>query len=146
MERSLVQEIGAYYEFWYALNGVYADWARAHGISVHTLSVLDVLREEGAECSLGRICERLQLPKQTVHSVLTALIRAGYVVRRPAQNDRRVRHLALTEAGQAYAAQYLEPLYAWEKRAFARMDAAERAAMTAANDKLVHLLREEAAR
>ena len=140
MLRALIQ---SYYDYWNGLNGIYAAWARAQGIAVHTLFILDVLMEEEGQCTLARICERLALPKQTVHSVLEGLAEDGYLSRRPSQTDRRSKLLALTPAGKAYAAPYLAAMYEWETRAFSRLSADERAAMTTLNARFLHSLRAE---
>lgn len=141
-KQMLQQAIAAYYDFWYGLNHVYAVWARQHEISVHALFVLDVLRDQGDACTLRRLQDRLELPKQTIHTILDGLVRAGYLERRPAKGDRRTRQLCLTEAGRAYADSKLAPLYAWEKAAMGRLTAAERTAMCQCNRKFMQALRE----
>ena len=96
----------------------------------------------GDACTLRRLQDRLELPKQTIHTILDGLVRAGYVERRPDGDDRRTRRLCLTEAGRAYADTKLTPLYAWEAAAMRRLTEDERAAMCRCNAKFMQALRE----
>jgi DNA-binding IclR family transcriptional regulator len=45
---------------------------------VRALSLLEILAESPADCSLGEISKRAQLPASTVHRLLTSLVQAGY--------------------------------------------------------------------
>ena len=67
------------------------------------------------------ISDHAGLPKQTVNTVIRALRTEGYVTLSPASGDRREKNAVLTPAGQAYARELLEPLYALEDAVFARM-------------------------
>lgn len=60
----------------------------------------------------------LHLSRQTVTSVVDSLERSGYVQRGTAEGDRRVRIVALTDTGRAFARQLGRAMRQTELRAF----------------------------
>lgn len=63
------------------------------------LSTLFVLAET-PDCTLGDLAERLDLNASAVTGLADRMEKAGFIARRPSQKDRRVTHLALTDAGR----------------------------------------------
>ncbi len=66
------------------------------------LGALFVLAET-PDCTLGDLAERLDLNASAVTGLADRLERAGFITRRPSEQDRRVTLLALTGAGKARA-------------------------------------------
>lgn len=50
---------------------------------VRALSLLDILAESPADCSLGELAARAKLPPSTAHRLLTSLVQAGYAQHDP---------------------------------------------------------------
>ena len=90
-----------YYALWRENNDIYAEWARARGLSYFELLVLLSLAE--GEQTQKRICAQWLLPKQTVHSILHAFQAAGRVELEALPADRRNKAVRLTPAGRAWA-------------------------------------------
>lgn len=63
------------------------------------LGALFVIGETG-ECTPGDLAERLDLNASAVTGLAERLERAGFIARRPHEEDRRVTLLALTKAGR----------------------------------------------
>ncbi|MBW7884989.1 MAG: IclR family transcriptional regulator [Caldilineaceae bacterium] len=59
---------------------------------VRALSLLDILAESPADCSLSEITKQAGLPTSTVHRLLTSLIQAGYVSQNPDTTRYRLGH------------------------------------------------------
>lgn len=109
-----------FWEVWGRSDALYNRWAAAHGVNNYRLFVLYVL-DNHPGATQKAISDSAGLPKQTVNTVVRALRAEGYVTLSPASGDRREKHAVLTPAGQAYAHELLEPLYALEDTVFARM-------------------------
>ena len=77
-----------------------------------------------AGTSVGALIDTLGVTKQALNAPLRALIAADLIVATTAPNDRRVRQLALTEAGRALEAQLTAIQTALLERAFADSGAA----------------------
>ena len=90
-----------YYALWRENNDIYAEWARARGLSYFELLVLLSLAE--GEQTQKRVCAQWLLPKQTVHSILHAFQAAGRVELEALPADRRNKAVRLTPAGRAWA-------------------------------------------
>ena len=109
-----------FWEVWGRSDALYNRWAAAHGVNNYRLFVLYVL-DNHPGATQKAISDHAGLPKQTVNTVIRALRTEGYVTLCPASGDRREKNAVLTPAGQAYARELLEPLYALEDAVFARM-------------------------
>lgn len=109
-----------FWEVWGRSDALYNRWAAAHGVNNYRLFVLYVL-DNHPGATQKAISDHAGLPKQTVNTVIRALRAEGCVTLSPASGDRREKNAALTPAGQTYARELLEPLYALEDAVFARM-------------------------
>ena len=87
-----------FYALWRENNDIYAEWAQARGLSYFELLVILSLAE--GEKTQRQICDQWTLPKQTVHSILRAFQRQGWVTLEPMEADRRNKAVRLTPAGR----------------------------------------------
>ena len=124
----LSEDVELYYHFWFRLNDLYATWAKNHGFTANTLYVLAVIDTAQEDCTLRSICDKLLLPKQTVHAILQKLEEQGILERSAAAADKRIKILRLTKKGRAYTQKHLNPLYQIEEEALLKMGAAQKAA------------------
>jgi DNA-binding MarR family transcriptional regulator len=99
------------------VDSAYDAYARRMGISSITLMVFALLNEERVYTQ-KEICERLDLPKQLVNSMVKSLWEKKYVKLVEA-TDRRNKEIRVTAAGRAYLAKILDPLDAAETAALA---------------------------
>ena len=57
-ERSaFLEELRRYYALWHAFDHTYEAWAKARGLSLNELTVLEVLCESTGDCTQKKICE-----------------------------------------------------------------------------------------
>lgn len=89
--------------------GLYAAWAKRHGISYHELLVLYTIRDQGF-CTQKQICERYLLPRQTMNHVILDLRDRGVLVHSAEHSAGREKAFVLSRQGEAYAAPLLEAL------------------------------------
>ena len=111
------KDIRRYYDFWFGLNDISNQLAKSKGITVNTWCILYLIDQHPDSCTMKFICEKMLLPKQTVHSALTVLAKKGYIVRVPHPEDKRNILLHFTEAGQKYADEVLSVFYRPESEA-----------------------------
>ena len=97
-------------------------------LSVGALAVLWVLRREG-ECTLGRLAEHERVRPPSMTRTVTCLVDEGYVVRRPAAEDRRQVLVSITDQGLDTLRADRRRRDAWLTRRLADLTPAERAVL-----------------
>ncbi len=75
----LMEQLNKYYDVWLEYNYVYAEWAKAHGLSVNSLLVLCAIHDGGEGCTQKKISQRWLIPKQTVNMVFRDFEHKGFV-------------------------------------------------------------------
>ena len=142
-ERSaFLEELRRYYALWHAFDHTYEAWAKARGLSLNELTVLEVLYESTGDCTQKKICEEWLLPKQTVNMILKGFVEKGYVALRPMERDKRSKALCLTAAGRAYADAVLSELQEMELYAAKRMGLARMRRMNEICEEFLALFKE----
>lgn len=120
MENEIKKCIDSYYFIWSGLNELYAQWAKKHGLTINALLALYVIQNT-ENCSQQDICRVLQLPKQTIHSILKKFEQADYISQQTNCADQRSKILIFTDKGKEYAGELLSKLYNVEAEAFRTM-------------------------
>lgn len=82
--------------------GLYAAWAKEHGISYHELLVLYTIREQGF-CTQKQICDSYLLPRQTMNHVFLDLRKRGLLELNSAHCMGREKAFVLSPQGEQYA-------------------------------------------
>jgi len=95
-----------FYHLWFAINDVYAVWAKQHNITVNALFALHIIKST-KDCTQQDVCKMLMLPKQTVNSLLKTLESAGYIEKQRTISDKRSKMITLTSDGNNYAEEIL---------------------------------------
>lgn len=98
--------------------GLYAAWARKHGISYHELLVLYTIRNQGF-CTQKQICDSYLLPRQTMNHVFWDLRNRGLLDLSPEYSVGREKAFVLSEQGKRYAAPLLKALNQMEMQSLA---------------------------
>ena len=89
---------------------MYAEWAKAHGISVSCLLTLTAIDEGSEDCTQKKISQRWLIPKQTVNMILKDFENKKLVELFPMQGDKRNKRIQFTAAGREYADTILSEL------------------------------------
>ena len=99
---NLDEKVRAFCGAWQSLSVIYEDYARKCGISYNSLYILNAIRQNEC-CTQKLICEKTLLPKQTVNNVISAFYKSGYIELLELPENRRIKAIHLTEAGEQYA-------------------------------------------
>lgn len=89
--------------------GLYAAWAKAHGISYHELLVLYTIRDQGY-CTQKQICDNYLLPRQTMNHVFLDLRQRGLLEQSSTHCMGREKAFVLSDQGKQYARPLLDGL------------------------------------
>ena len=108
--------------------GIYAAWAKRHGISYNEMLVLYTIRDQGF-CTQKQICDSYLLPRQTINHVILDMRQRGLLALSPENCIGREKAFVLTEKGRAYAAPLLASLNAVEIRAIGKFGRGDMRAM-----------------
>lgn len=91
--------------------GWFLDTLRGHDLSPPQWHALRTLAD-GAATPMGDVAAALHCDSSNVTGIVDRLERRGLVERRPAEHDRRVKHLVITDDGQALHADIVAALEA----------------------------------
>lgn len=94
---------------WTRGTALYARWAAEHEISYVELSVLYALATKGSATQKS-ISESYGLPKQTVNHCIRHFKDQEYLKLETCKQDKREKSITLTEKGEGFAANILNPL------------------------------------
>ncbi|WNS45213.1 MarR family transcriptional regulator [Paenibacillus sp. MMS20-IR301] len=129
MSNDIKEMIRGYYDVYFNIGAIYEEFAKMHGLTSSSLFVLYIVHQQPEQCTQATIVEQLFYPKQTVSSILNSFDKLGYITKNISVQDRRIRHISLTEAGQQFAGQVIADMLELEETAFIRMKDAERKGM-----------------
>ncbi len=95
------------------------------------------------EYSQQDINEIWSLPKQTTNTIISNMVKKGYVTLQAIPGTRNRKCIRLTGAGRAYGEGLVMPIYDAERRAAGRLPEGERQACIAAIGQYIDILRDE---
>lgn len=124
------------------VDDIFHAYAVGQELSDSAFWILYALCEAEKPCTQNELCEAWYYTKQTVHSAVAGLARAGHVRLEHVPGSRNSKYIALTEAGSAYVDAHIRPVIEAEKSAFGRMSDGERRRYLALARKHVSLLDE----
>lgn len=101
---------------WAQCNALYAKAALALAVGYPEMMVLYALETMG-ELTQKQVAENFGMQKQTVHTVVSALGKKGFLRLAPCTSDKREKRIILTESGREYSKKLIEPLLKAEDRA-----------------------------
>lgn len=102
---------------WAKSNSLYTKAASVLGIGYPEMMVLYALESLGA-LTQKEISEYFGMQKQTVHTVVSALNKQGYLVLEASREDKREKRIILTESGEKYARRIIAPLRTAEDKVY----------------------------
>ena len=94
---------------WAKSNSLYAKAATVLGVGYPEMMVLYALETMG-ELTQKQIVVNFSMQKQTVHTVVSALQKKGYLLLKASEEDGREKRITLTEDGREYAHRVIAPL------------------------------------
>lgn len=102
---------------WAESTALYTKAASVLGIGYPEMMVLYALESMG-ELTQKQIAENFGMQKQTVHTVVSALQKKGYLLLEASEGDKREKRIVLTESGQVYAHRMIAPLRKAEEKVY----------------------------
>ena len=106
-------------------DSIYRAAAKRYGISEAAFWILYTIRESGEDFTQNRICSEIHIPKQTVNSALSSLLKDGFIYLEQ-MSDRRNKKIVLTEKGAALAESTVDTVIEAECEALSGLEANER--------------------
>lgn len=107
------------------LNSIYHSAASKSGISDGEICIWSALLNSEEEYSQQDLCDLLFLPKQTVNSIVSNLIKKGFVFLEHVPGTRNRKVIRLSEAGQAYGKEKVMWIFQAEQEAMEGSDPQE---------------------
>lgn len=101
------------------IDGAYEMIAKKIGIKENVLILFYAL-DDGEQHSQNAICKQWLIPKTTLNTVIKKYVAKGYLLLNENEN-KKVKTIALTKQGQAYARKILKEVYDVEEKAIAEI-------------------------
>lgn len=141
MKTKQIHEASEFNRLNHAIDKVYRDIALKSNLSDSAFIVFYTISEIGDGCSQKDICNTSSLSKQTIHSSIRCLEKAGYV--RLASGKGRDKHIFLTAAGEQLIHEKIIPIVNAENSVFNEMTAEERSELLRITEKYLILFQEK---
>lgn len=125
------------------LNALYRLAAYKSNVSDGEIGIWSVLLNSNEEYSQQDLAEMLSLPKQTVNSLITRMIRKGFVVLEHDSGTRNRKVIRLTNEGRYFGEQEVQWIFDSEQRAMEGTDPAQVMTYLSMLEKYISLFRKE---
>lgn len=127
------------------INGISAEWAHRHGINPYQMKPLYALYLNPS-ITQKEICACCALPKQTVSNAVRSLKNSGYIELEESEEDRREKHIILTNSGKEYLERTIAPVVDLENRVISQIGVKTYSAILSSLNKYADALEQEAAK
>ncbi len=108
------------------INALYHEAAVKMGVSDSIQNILYVICEKGSRCLQSEISKLTGISRQTINSAIRKLEKDGIVYLEPGKGRNTV--VCLTEKGEAYATEKIQPLFEVENKIWTEWTAEEQQA------------------
>ena len=122
---------------------LYHEYAAHFGLSDTAFWILYYLCETEDTYTQNMLADMWHLPKQSINSSVSTLVKAGYIKLEQMAVARNNKALRLTPQGMQFCQRVIFPFYELEERILMRMTEEERNAFLAFSTKQCDLLKEE---
>lgn len=119
--KELEQRADQLSRIWLQGQTIYKNCAKSMGLTDNFITVLYAIFRHPADCTQKYLVEKTLLPKQTIHFVISRLQKQDLIIRKPAENDSRIKAISLTSQGKKYIQQNIEPFVQDSQRAMASL-------------------------
>lgn len=143
MEKKIREQIDLINQKTKELNSLYRLAAYKSNISDGEVGIWSVLLNCNEEYSQQDLAEMLSLPKQTVNSLITRMIRKEFVVLEHSPGTRNRKVIRLTETGRCFGEQQVKWIFEAEQKAMENTDPEEAMAYISMLEKYIARFRNE---
>ncbi len=134
------EHIKSWYVQWLYIESLYSKYAGRYHLTRATMTALDEIYHHKDGCSQKEICQVLNIPKQTVSSVMSNLEKKGLVYKKDSVVDKRLRLYYLTQSGCVLCEKIIADLDKIEFEAFNQLSQKDRENFTRINERLTQLI------
>lgn len=134
------EHIKSWYVQWLYIESLYSKYAGRYHLTRATMTALDEIYHHEDGCSQKDICQVLNIPKQTVSSVMGNLEKKGFVYKKECVTDKRLHLYYLTPSGCALCEEIIASLDKIEFEAFNQLSQKDREDFTRINVRLTQLI------
>nr|WP_304970439.1 MarR family winged helix-turn-helix transcriptional regulator [uncultured Schaedlerella sp.] len=125
------------------LNSLYHIAAVKSGVSDGEICVWSILLTTDKEYSQQDLCELLFLPKQTINSIISGLIKKGYVFLEHVPGTRNRKVIRLSDEGRNYGVKNIMWIFEAEQHAMEDADPREICTLISMLEKYINKLKRE---
>lgn len=125
------------------LNSLYHIAAVKSGVSDGEICVWSILLTTDKEYSQQDLCELLFLPKQTINSIISGLIKKGYVFLEHVPGTRNRKVIRLSDEGRNYGEKNIMWIFKAEQHAIEDADPREVCTLISMLEKYINKLKRE---
>ncbi len=135
--------LAAFWRLYRENDELYHGLAVSLGLADSDMWVLHILSEAGSPLTPATMCATWSFSKQTLHSSLVKLEKAGYLLIEASSENRKNKWVSLTEFGKQFARTNVSPVFVAQERAFSRLSPEERETLVRLSQKQLAFVREE---
>lgn len=136
------EHIKSWYAQWLYIEYLYSKYAGRYHLTRATMTALDEVYHHDDGCCQKDICCVLNMPKQTVSSVMSNLEKKGLVYKQASLTDKRQHLYYLTKEGCVLCEKIIAGLDKIEFNAFNQLSKQDRENFTRVNERLTQLIEE----
>ena len=134
------EHIKSWYVQWLYIESLYSKYAGRYHLTRATMTALDEIYHHKDGCSQKEICQVLNIPKQTVSSVMSNLEKKGLVYKKDSVVDKRLRLYYLTQSGCVLCEKIIADLDKVGCEAFNQLSQKDRENFTRIIERLTQLI------
>lgn len=114
---------------WRAIDELYVQYAKSVGLTYLGLIVLETIYNMPKVCTQKEICEKTNLPKQTVNVIIRTFWEQGFLELHEIQSDRRNKEIRFSKSGKKFGDRVIGELLKVEKRVMEQLTYEQRQEM-----------------
>lgn len=143
MDEQIKRQIDVINQHIKELNSLYHTAAVRSGVSDGELCVWSMLLTTDKEYSQQDLCELLFLPKQTINSIISGMIKKGYIFLEHVPGTRNRKVIRLSDEGRNYGEKNIMWIFESEQHAMEDTDPHEISSLISMLEKYIDKLKKE---
>ena len=123
------------------IDQAYEVWATKHKVTLYELLMFyEIFQNENREITQKELSTKLGAPKTSINSLIKKQLHAGYIEMRINPQNKREKIISLTESGEHFARDLVQPLFQYEEEAMGMLDARDVEIVIATQNKFADIL------
>jgi len=143
MKNEITSQLMSYSQSYKELDEIYCDYAKDCGLSDTAFWILYSVWESIEAFTQKELCDTWFFSRQTINSSLKKLEQQDIIQLVPMPNNRKNKHIILTQAGKELAKKILVPIQEADYTSFSSLSDAERSELLRLSQKYISALRKE---